>query len=261
MSAEAKSSITDGYYPDKILIRGYKIGKLIERLTFSEAAFLTIFGRLPIKGESTLMNAMLVACIDHGFAPSTLTSRLIIGGAPEAFQGAIAGGILCMGDLHGGAIEKCAKMLQEGVKRARKEGKSLKEMGRIIVHEHWVEGKIIHGIGHPFHRPNDPRTLVLFKIAEREGYKKEHVQLLEAIAETAKREYGRTLPINVDGAIAAIISDMGIDWRIGKGFFIMSRVVGLIAHVYEEMKRPALDAVRNVARRIKYDGPEERPLE
>jgi len=258
--SEAKSSIADVYYPDKILIRGYRIEELIESLNFADAAFLTIFGRLPTKGESTLMNAMLVACIEHGFAPSAIVSRLVIGGAPEAFQGAVAAGILAMGDIHGGAIEKCAKMLQEGVKRAKKEGRSLKEIAEVIVHERWVEGEVIHGIGHPFHKI-DPRTTTLFKIAEREGYKKEHAELLEAIRECAEREYGRRFPINVDGAIAAIISDMGIDWRVGKAFFIISRVVGLVAHVYEEMRRPAMDIVREAARRIPYDGLREASLE
>lgn len=258
--SKAKSSITDGYYPDKILIRGYRISELIERMNFSDVAFLTIFGRLPTKEESVLMNAMLVACVDHGFAPSALTSRIVIGGAPEAFQGAIAAGILAMGDRHGGAGEKCARMLQESVKRAEKEGKSLKEVGELIVHEHWVEGKIIHGIGHPFHKI-DPRTGALFKIAEKEGYKKEHIELLEAIEACAEREYGKKLPINVDGAIAAIISDMGIDWRIGKAFFMMSRVVGLIAHTYEELRKPAMNIVRDTARRIPYIGPRESSLE
>jgi citrate synthase len=206
------------------------------------------------------MNAVLVACVDHGFAPSALASRIVIGGAPEAFQGAIAAGILCVGDLHGGAIENCAKMLQQGVERAKKEGRSVAEIAQSTVHEHWTEGKIIHGIGHPFHKV-DPRVAPLFELAERVGYKKEHVELLQAIEACTEREYGRKLPINVDGTVAALISEMGIDYRLGKGFFIMSRVVGLVAHTYEEMKRPAMGIVRNTARRITYDGPPERVLE
>ncbi len=256
----AGTSITDGYYPDKILIRGYRIDELMTKLSFPDVAFLTIFGRLPNKSESRIMNAIMVACVDHGLAPSALISRLTIGAAPEAFQGAVAAGILALGDLHGGAIEKCAKMLQEGVKRAKKEGKSLEEMAEIIVHEHWVEGERIHGIGHPFHKV-DPRVGPLFKIAEEEGYKKECCALLEAIEKAAQQAYGRRLPINIDGAVAAVISDMGIDWRLGKAFFIMSRVVGLIAHVYEEMRKPAMDEIRRMARQLPYEGPAERPLE
>jgi citrate synthase len=258
--SEAKSGITDGYYPDKILIRGYKIEDLIEHKSFPDVAFLTIFGKLPSKEESILFNAMLVAAVDHGFAPSTLTSRTVIGAAPEAFQGAIAAGILCIGDLHGGAIENSAKMLQEGVKRAKKEGKSMNEIAQSIVHEHWTEGKIIHGIGHPYHKV-DPRADSLFKLAEKVGYKKEHVELIQAIEACSQREYGKKLPINIDGTVAALISDMGIDYRLGKAFFIMSRVVGLVAHTYEEMKRPAMGPVRDAARRIAYDGPPERALE
>ena len=258
--SEAKSGITDGYYPDKILIRGYRIDDLIEQKSFSDVAFLTIFGRLPNKGESVLMNALFVACVDHGFAPSTLASRVVIDAAPEAFQGAIAAGVLAMGDLHGGAIENCAKYLQAGVRRAKKERMSLQQMAELVVHEHWIDGKIIHGIGHPFHKI-DPRTIALFRIADKEGYKKEHVELLKNIEACAQKEYGRKLPVNVDGAVAAIISDMGVDFRLGKAFFIMSRVVGLVAHTYEELERPAMDTVRNTARRIPYDGPAERAIE
>jgi citrate synthase len=257
--SEAKSAITDGFYPDKILIRGYRINDLIEHSTFPDVAFLTIFGKLPTKEESVMTNAMLVACVDHGLAPSALASRIVIGGAPEALQGAVAAGILAMGDRHGGAGEMCAKMLQDGVKRAKKEGKSLEEMAEIIVHEYWVGGKVIEGIGHPFHKV-DPRVGVLFGIAEKEGFKKENVKLLENVQVSAERAFGRKLPINVDGAIGAIISDMGMDHRMAKAFFIMSRVVGLVSHTLEEMKRPAMDVVRNTARKIPYDGPPENQL-
>ena len=252
------SSITDAYYPDKILIRGYKIGELLD-LNFPDVAYLTIFGSLPSKSESRVINAIMVACIDHGLAPSALISRLTIGAAPESLQGAIAAGVLALGDRHGGAIEKCARMLNEGAKRARMEHKTLEEIAEIIVHEHKAEGERIHGIGHPFHKI-DPRVAPLFKIAEQEGYRKDCVAVLEAISKTAEQVFGRSLPINADGAIAAVISDMGIDWKLGKGFFIMSRVVGLIAHVHEEMEKPAMDDVRNLARKLPYDGVAERSL-
>jgi citrate synthase len=165
-----------------------------------------------------------------------------------------------MGELHGGAIESCAKMLQEGVAKAEKEGKTFKEIAEKIVHEYWVEGKVIPGIGHPFHKV-DPRVDPLFEIAKEAGFPTKHVELLKAIKEVMERDYGRKFPINIDGAIAAVISDMGIDYRLGKAFFIMSRVVGLVAHVYEEIKRPAMDPIRDMARsKYKYDGPPERSL-
>jgi citrate synthase len=253
------TGITDGYYPDKILIRGYRIDELLT-LSFPDVAYLTIFGRMPNKSESRIINALMVVSVDHGLAPSALISRLAIDAAPESFQGAIAAGILAIGDLHGGAIEKCAKMLQEGVKKAQKEGKDLDQMAEILVHERWAEGERIHGIGHPIHKI-DPRVGPLFKIAEEEGYKKDCCSLLAAISEVSQNVYGRKLPVNVDGAIAAIISDMKIDWRLGKAFFIMSRTVGLVSHVYEEMTKPAMTDVRNVARKLPYDGPAERLFE
>ncbi|HOZ09012.1 MAG TPA: citrate/2-methylcitrate synthase, partial [candidate division Zixibacteria bacterium] len=114
------------------------------------------------------------------------------------------------------------------------------------------------GFGHRLHNI-DPRTGKLFALADRHGYRGRHIDLCRAIEKALAEKLGKELPINVDGAIAAVISDMGFDWRLGKGFFIISRVPGLVAHVYEEMTR------EKPMRRLgpppfKYDGPPDRDI-
>ncbi|MCK4941522.1 citryl-CoA lyase, partial [candidate division WOR-3 bacterium] len=114
--------------------------------------------------------------------------------------------------------------------------------------------KRMPGFGHRIHK-SDPRTKRLFGLAQELGFDKEHVRLSLAVEkEFAKK---KTLPINVDGAIAAIISDMSFDWRLGKAFFVMGRVAGMIAHVYEEMttQKPMR---RMCVQETEYDGPWER---
>ena len=248
-----KTGITD-IGPGKINVRGYKITDIMENLSYAETVYLILKGERPGKAEAELMNAILVSSIDHGASPpSVLGTRTVMSGG-NSLNAAIAGGVLVIGDSHGGAIEQSAKIMQEW---AAKEGDCASLANEIV---DWLKEskKRMPGFGHRLHTV-DPRTGKLFEIAERHGYHGRHIDLCRAIETALAEKTGRTLPINVDGAIAAVISDMGFDWRLGKGFFIISRVPGLLAHAYEEMTRerpmrklgpPASD----------YDGPGEREL-
>ena len=114
------------------------------------------------------------------------------------------------------------------------------------------------GFGHRLHNI-DPRTAKLFSIAEKHGFKGKHIELCKALESALAEKLGKKLPINVDGAIAAVISDMGFDWQLGKGFFIISRVPGLIAHAYEEKNRER--PMRKLGPLpFEYDGPGEREI-
>ena len=96
----------------------------------------------------------------------------------------------------------------------------------------------IPGLGHPVHKPSDPRTVRLFALAADNGFFGRHVHLMELIAEEATAAYGRNLPVNATGAIAAIASEMEIPWRICRGLAVMARAIGLVAHLQEEMEEP-----------------------
>jgi len=252
-----KSAIT--YVEEnKIITRGYRQEDLIGRVPFSHAVFLLWMGRLPTENEGKMMDALITACIDHGpKTPSILTPRIVAGcGVP--FSTAVATGVLAIGDVHGGAIERCAYLLQEGVSRGEAEGKSLEDIAREIVSDFREKKKRIPGFGHRIHT-SDPRAKRLFDLSHDLKIAGKHVELARCIEEELERAIGKKLPINVDGAIGAIISDMGFDYRLGKAFFIMGRVAGIVAHVYEEITREK--PMRELCKvEYEYDGPRERDL-
>lgn len=229
---------------NKILIRGYRVQDLMERCSFGDMIYLTFKGELPAGNEGKLIEMIMVSSTDHSFlAPSIDATRFVAsGGVP--LQAAVAAGVISLGDHHGGAIEQCAKMLQESVPA----GKS----GAEIVAGYRERKQRIPGFGHPWH-DRDPRTRTLTAKAKEWNLAGPHLALVESIGAELK------LPPNIDGVISGIIADLGIPWQYGRAFFIVPRVVGLSAHAVEEMTRErpfrALD-LNDIA----YDGPPERDL-
>jgi citrate synthase len=219
--------------PNHILTKGYRQEDLIGNVPFASVVYLLLRGTLPSKNHGRMIEAILTSCIDHGVTPpSSIASRTVAsGGVP--LPTAVAAGILSIGDAHGGAIEKGAKILQEGVLRMKKQGNTPDTIADLMVNESNEQKKRIPGFGHRIHTA-DPRTKRLYELAEELNISGDHVALSKAIEATLENTQGKKLPINVDGAIAAIISDMGFDWRLGKAFFLLGRVAGLTAHVYEE---------------------------
>lgn len=250
---EWKTAITN-IGPGKIKVRGYDITQIMDKLSFAEAVFLILKGELPNKAEAEMMRAILVSSIDHGCSPpSVLGTRTILSGG-NSLNAAIAGGVLVIGDSHGGAIENAARILQEW---AAKEG-DVKTLADQLVDWSREQKFRMPGFGHRLHNI-DPRTLKLFEIAAKQKFSGRHIELCKAIEKSLAEKLGKPLPINVDGAIAAVISDMGFDWRLGKGFFIISRVPGLLAHAYEEMTREK--PMRQLGNRnFVYDGPPDREI-
>jgi len=244
--------------PNHIVTKGYRQEDLIGNVPYGHVVYLLLRGELPSKEYGRMTDAILTACIDHGVTPpSSIASRTVAsGGVP--LPTAVAAGILSIGDAHGGAIEKGAKFLQDGVVRIKKDGKTASIIAATLVKETSEQKKRIPGFGHRIHTA-DPRTKRLFELAKELKIAGDHVALSKAIESELEKTQGKKLPINVDGAIAAIISDMGFDWRLGKAFFLIGRVAGLTAHVYEEQtqEKPMREMFS-----IEYDytGPEERDL-
>ena len=244
--------------PNHLVTRGYRQEDLIGNVPYSHVVYLLLKGELPSKEHGKMIDAILTACIDHGVTPpSAMASRVVAsGGVP--LPTAVAAGVLSIGDAHGGAIEKGAKFLQEGVARAKKEGKTIDEIAKILVTERREQNKRILGFGHRIHT-SDPRTKKLYFLADELGITGDCIVLSKAIEKELNVQTGKQLPINVDGAIAAITSDMGFDWRLGKGFFLLGRVAGLTAQVYEEQTE--FKPMRKMfSVECDYDGPKERDM-
>lgn len=227
--------------PNSIQVRGYPLDEMMGRLGFADAVYLLLMGELPTPTIGRMLNAVLISSIDHGVTPpSTLAARNVAtSGAP--LKDCVAAGILAFGPHHGGDIETCMRFLDSGLTLVRA-GKSVKEAAEAIVGECAEHHEAPPGFGHRFHT-RDPRAARLFQLALELEIEGEHVRLIRA-AERAletnyKDRFDRPMPVNVDGAIAAISADLGFAYELGNAIFLISRLPGLIAHAHEERTRMA----------------------
>ncbi len=244
--------------PNHLVTKGYRQEDLIGNIPFPHVVYLLFKGELPSKEHGAMMDAILTACIDHGVTPPSAMASRVVASGEVPLPTAVAAGILSIGDAHGGAIEKGAKFLQEDLSRMKDEEKTIDEMAKILVKEAKEQHRRILGFGHRVHT-SDPRTKRLFLLAEELKISGDNINLSKAIEVELENSTGKKLPINVDGAIAAIISDMGFDWRLGKGFFLLGRVAGLTAQVYEEQtEQKPMRKMFSVE--CEYDGPEEKDI-
>jgi citrate synthase len=223
---------------DRIGVFGYDlVRELIGRVNLGDMGFLEIAGRLPTARESRMFNALLVTLVEHGIVPSTLATRLTYTGAPEALQAAVAAGLLGLGSVFVGSIEGAAKMLAGAVPDPKAKV-ALPQVADRIVAEHRAAGRIVPGLGHPIHKPIDPRTRRLFAIARATRFSGPYIELMRLIARRAEKAYARSLPINATGAIGAILCEMRLPWEVGRGLGVMARAVGLVGHILEESRQP-----------------------
>jgi citrate synthase len=222
---------------DRIVVRGHDLVDLIGNVSLGDFAFLELKGRLPTAEESKVFNAITITLVEHGMTPSTIAARLTYLGAPEALQAAVAAGLLGMGDRFGGPAEEVARMLQEVLKDAGEEA-DLKTLAEGIVARQVESKRPVPGLGHPVHKPVDPRTPRLFEVAAANGFSGRYVELIQVVAEEASRVLGRELTVNATGAIGAIASELGFPWQICRGLAVMARAVGLVGHLQEEQTDP-----------------------
>jgi citrate synthase len=212
--------------PDRITVRGKDLpGEILGHLNLGDMAFLELTGRVPDARESKLFNAMVVTLVEHGITPSALAARLTYLGAPEALQGAVASGLLGLGSVFVGSMEGAARLLFEAIEK----GKDAKAVV--------AENKRIPGLGHPIHKPVDPRTTRLFEIARETGFYGKYCQRMEEIGRQ------RNLVVNATGAIGALACELGLDWRAVKGLGVMARAIGLVGHLLEESRQPMAEEI------------------
>ena len=223
---------------DKIGVHGYDLTEeLMGKVNLGDMAFLEVAGRLPDANQSRMFNAILVTLVEHGIVPSTLAARLTHAGAPEAMQAAVAAGLLGLGSVFVGSTEGSARMLADAV-GGMGQAEALADVARRVVAEHRAAKRIVPGLGHPIHKPIDPRTVRLFAIARETGFHGRHVELIDLISKEAEAATGRSLPVNATGAIGALCCEMGFTWKVASGLGVMARAVGLVGHVLEEARAP-----------------------
>ncbi len=238
--------------PNHVRVRGYDIDRLMGETSFGAAVYLVLRGELPDEKTARLMEAILVSSIDHGATPPSALAARTVASTGGSLGSAIAAGILAINRYHGGAIEDCARQLRHIVDRCEKTGDSPDTVAEAVLDELKKARRPMPGFGHRVHT-NDPRTQRLLGLATDAGVDGPHMNVARAV-ERRFASSGKTLPMNVDGAIAAVLADLGFEPASMNGLFMIARVPGLIAHALEEQLR------QRPMRRIdpahhEYDGP------
>jgi citrate synthase len=235
-------------------LRGYDITELMRHAGFVQTLFLLHRSRLPTEGERQLLDALLVAVADPGpGAPSCAAARLAASGNRQSVSAAIAAGVLAIGDEHGGAGEVCMRLIAAAIGDGGDAG--VEDAAARVFAEARQAGTRLPGLGHRVHTV-DPRVEVLFDLAARHGLAGAGVRFVRALGAAAAAA-GLTLPVNIDGALAALLHDMSFPPSAGKFIFIVGRVAGLTAEVAEEYAREKPMRVRVP---IEYDGEPPRAL-
>ena len=218
------------------------VNEILGEVNLGDMGFLELTGRLPNANESRMFNAMAVTLVEHGITPSALVARLTYLGAPESLQGAVAAGLNGLGTVFVGSIEGAAKILSETMPTPDA-GADFAALAKPVVQSFQSAKRIVPGIGHPFHKPVDPRAPRLVQIARETGFDGPYLKLMAAIADEASRASAKVLPMNATGAIGALCCEMGFNWKICRGLGVMARAVGLVGHILEESRNPMAEEV------------------
>ncbi len=233
---------------EETLIRGYPLVDLIGRYTFTETIYLILKGELPRERHTKMLDAIFAASIDHGVNPPSAMAARIIASCGSDFNDALSAGLLAIGQHHGGAVERSARILQEQEEVPAAE----------IVRSIRAAKQRLPGYGHKIYTV-DPRAEKLISIAKELGFSGRYVEKAREIEDELGRQTGKRLCLNVDGTIAAIISELGFSWKMAQAFFIIPRIAGLSAHVAEEMQQSTTYR-RLETDSVNYTGPERRDV-
>jgi citrate synthase len=235
---------------ESIRIHGYSVVDLMRRASFVETIFLLQRGRLPSAGERKLLDALLVGIADHGSgAPSCAAARLVASGNRQSLSAAVAAGVLAIGDHHGGAGEAAMEMIAAAGKMMQNGQMTAALAAEKTIAEYRRRGTHLPGLGHRVHT-SDPRVETVFGMAEAEGLAGIGIEFMRAL-EVAARAQIKPLPLNIDGALAAILFDLGFAPQAGMLIFLIGRVAGLAAEVAEEYERERPMRIRID---VEYDG-------
>jgi citrate synthase len=234
-TALCRSTPDDVFVRDKSLCR-----ELIGKVSFTEMLFFQILGKLPSPAELALVDACLVTLVEHGLTPSAIAARLAYTSAPEAMQGAVAAGLAGVGSLFVGTMEGCGELLERILAAGGPGEPQAAEEAQQIAREHQAARRPLPGFGHPTHKPDDPRAQRLIELARERALAGPHVRAVLLLSCAIDAVYGKHITLNATGAIAAVLGDCGVPQQILRGFALIARCAGLVGHIHEEQRKPAL---------------------
>jgi len=230
-----KTAITN-VEPNKISVKGYQIDQLMGNASFAQVVYLILKGELPDENTGKLIDCILVSSIDHGVTPPSTLAAITVASTGAEYTAALSSGILAISDFHGGAIENAMKTFYEINKLIASDGISMNAAVNVVVKDHRKKKIVVSGFGHRYHT-EDPRKTKLFEIAKECKLSGNFVEIALLIEKVLHEITNRRLPLNVDGAMGALLCEMDFPVYAGNMFFILSRVSGLSAHIFEEKYR------------------------
>jgi citrate synthase len=216
----------------------YRNANLVEdlmgRASFTEVMLRQILGRTPRPVDLRTADVVLIVLMEHGLTPSAISTRLVYMSAPENLQGAVAAGLLAVGSTFVGTMENCSRLLDRILAARDPDAEAL-----AIARDHKARRSLVPGFGHHLHKPVDPRAYKLLELARAEAdLRGDHVRALELLSGAVDEVAGRSITINATGAVAALLGEIGVPTSVMRGFAVISRAAGLVAHIAEEQRQP-----------------------
>jgi citrate synthase len=243
---------------ERIVVRGADLcADIVGKTDFTSYFWLLVTGTPPTPTQKFFADAVLTSIAEHGLVPSVVAARMTYAAAPEAFQGAVAAGLLGCGSVVLGSAENCGRFLNGCLAKAESQGLSPRDAALQAVAELRTQNRSVPGFGHPLHEKGDPRANLLLRLLKEKQAAGPHTAMLYAVRDVLPEAIGRALPINVNGAIPAVMLDVGFPLAALKGVSLLARTASLIAHLQEETERPiGFIMSGKAAEAIVYDGPE-----
>lgn len=222
---------------DKILIRDRDlVDQLIGTYSFTQLLLLQALGREPSETQCRIVDAVLVTIMEHGLVPSAIVTRLTHYGAPESYQGAIAAGLLGVGDRYAGTASECGAILERIVQAPASQSAAA---ATDEVKAYRNQRRPVPGFGHPIHEKHDPRVSRLIEVAEKAGAGGEFIAAMRLLETSLQEVTGKRLVTNVSAAIGAALAEAGIPSTLMRGIVLTARCAGLVGHLHEEIQNPA----------------------
>jgi citrate synthase len=232
---------------ERVVVRGVPLDEAIGVWSFPTMVLTLWRGDEPSPAEADLLDACLVAAIDHGaLSPSALVTRTIASTRSGAISG-VAGGMLAFSDYHGAAVSRAMTILATAPSRG-----DLAEWVDGVFDGERAAGRRLPGVGHRWHT-RDLRSERLIELASQLAGSPS-ASAMQAMADRVAQHSGYPAPVNIDGALAVALIALRLEPAYGDVFFALARGFGLAAHyVEEEVRGRPMRTVDPTAAR--YDGP------
>ena len=240
----------------RILVRGYPVEEIIEKLNHTETAWLVLRGELADARQTALFDLVLRCGVDQQFISAAVgAARFTASAFPDSPVPALASGMLASGSVTGSPQEP-AEMLIEAVGWTLPEAEACTRIMQV-----WGERRgRVPGLGHPLHKTAEPRAVTVRRLAQQLDGWREHGRLLDAVEAHLEQVKGRRIPINLAVALGAVLADLGFDPLVIGGLGALGYGTALLAHITEEIRDGVPLRIIPDALGARYDGPEERHI-